>query len=159
MDGILFPRGVPEGRENLSAYKARGGYEALVTALRSSPEAVIGAVADAGLRGRGGAGVSSGKKWQLTREAPEQPHYRGMNGGETDPGSKKTGCCWKTCRTWCSKARFSRPTPSAPRKFIFTSTRATTRRRKAFKMLSLKPKARRIWAKIFSAAASAWKSN
>jgi len=89
MDGILFPRGVPEGRENLSAYKARGGYEALVTALRSSPEAVIGAVADAGLRGRGGAGFSSGKKWQLTREAPEQPHYLVMNGGEDEPGSKK----------------------------------------------------------------------
>ncbi len=89
MDGILFPRGVPEGRENLSAYKARGGYEALVTALRSSPEAVIGAVADAGLRGRGGAGFPSGKKWQLTREAPEQPHYLVMNGGEDEPGSKK----------------------------------------------------------------------
>jgi NADH:ubiquinone oxidoreductase subunit F (NADH-binding) len=89
MDGILFPQGVPEGREALKEYRARGGYEALAKALKASPEELIQRVADAGLRGRGGAGFPTGKKWQLTREAPEQPRYLVLNGGEDEPGSKK----------------------------------------------------------------------
>jgi len=89
MDGILFPHGIPEGRETLSSYQARGGYEALTRALKGSSEEVIKIVSDAGLRGRGGAGFPTGKKWQFTREAPEQPHYLVMNGGEDEPGSKK----------------------------------------------------------------------
>src|SRR5580765_8526339 len=89
MEGILFPHGVPEGRESLSAYRSRGGYEALGKALQASPEELIKIVSDAGLRGRGGAGFPTGKKWQFTREAPEQPRYVIVNGGEDEPGSKK----------------------------------------------------------------------
>ena len=89
MEGILFPHGVPEGRESLSAYRSRGGYEALGQALQASPEELIKIVSDAGLRGRGGAGFPAGKKWQFTREAPEQPRYLVVNGGEDEPGSKK----------------------------------------------------------------------
>ena len=89
MEGILFPHGVPEGRESLSAYRSRGGYEALGKALQASPEELIKIVSDAGLRGRGGAGFPTGKKWQFTREAPEQPRYLVVNGGEDEPGSKK----------------------------------------------------------------------
>jgi NADH:ubiquinone oxidoreductase subunit F (NADH-binding) len=89
MDGVLFPRGVPEGREGLKEYRDRCGYEAVEKALKSSPEELIKVVSDAGLRGRGGAGFSTGKKWQFTREAPEQPHYLVLNGGEDEPGSKK----------------------------------------------------------------------
>lgn len=89
MEGILFPKGIVEGREGLQAYRARGGYEALAKALKGSPEDVIKTVADAGLRGHGGAGFPTGKKWQFTREAPEQPRYLVMNGGEDEPGSRK----------------------------------------------------------------------
>ncbi|HTF93062.1 MAG TPA: hypothetical protein VK632_08445, partial [Verrucomicrobiae bacterium] len=89
MEGILFPHGVAEGREGLAEYRARGGYEALVKALKTSPEEVIQIVSAAGLRGRGGAGFPTGKKWQFTRDAPEQPRYLVMNGGEDEPGSKK----------------------------------------------------------------------
>ena len=89
MEGILFPHGVPEGRESLSAYRGRNGYEALGKALQASPEELIKIVSDAGLRGRGGAGFPTGKKWQFTREAPEQPRYLVVNGGEDEPGSKK----------------------------------------------------------------------
>ena len=89
MEGILFPHGVPAGRESLSAYRGRGGYEALGKALQASPEELIKIVSDAGLRGRGGAGFPTGKKWQFTREAPEQPRYLIVNGGEDEPGSKK----------------------------------------------------------------------
>jgi NADH-quinone oxidoreductase subunit F len=89
MEGILFPRAIAEGREGLAAYRDRGGYEAMVKALKLSPEDVIKTVSEAGLRGRGGAGFPTGKKWQFTREAPEEPRYLVLNGGEDEPGSKK----------------------------------------------------------------------
>jgi NADH-quinone oxidoreductase subunit F len=89
MDGVLFPRGVPEGREDLEQYRARGGYEALAQSVKAPADQVIKVVADAGLRGRGGAGFPTGKKWQFTREAPGEPRYLVLNGGEDEPGSKK----------------------------------------------------------------------
>ena len=89
MEGILFPHGVPEGREGLREYRARGGYEALARFITSSPEKIIQQITDAGLRGRGGAGFPTGKKWFFTRDAPDQPRYLVMNGGEDEPGSKK----------------------------------------------------------------------
>jgi NADH-quinone oxidoreductase subunit F len=89
MEGILFPHRVSEGREGLEEYRARGGYQALAKSVKAAPEEVIKAVSDAGLRGRGGAGFPTGKKWQFTREAPEEPRYLVLNGGEDEPGSKK----------------------------------------------------------------------
>jgi NADH:ubiquinone oxidoreductase subunit F (NADH-binding) len=89
MEGILFPHGVAQGREGLKEYRARGGYDALSRVIKTPPEDVIKIVSEAGLRGRGGAGFSTGKKWQFTREAPGEPRYLIMNGGEDEPGSKK----------------------------------------------------------------------
>ena len=89
MEGILFPQGIPEGREGLKEYRARGGYEALAKAVVGTAEEIVKVVSDAGLRGRGGAGFPTGKKWQFTREAAEQPRYLVINGGEDEPGSKK----------------------------------------------------------------------
>lgn len=89
MEGILFPRGVPEGREALEPYRARGGYRALESAVHRSAEEIVRVVTEAGLRGRGGAGFPTGKKWQFTREAPGESRYLIMNGGEDEPGSKK----------------------------------------------------------------------
>ena len=88
-EGILFPHGVPEGREGLEEYRARGGYQALAQAVKAPGEEVIKVISDAGLRGRGGAGFPTGKKWQFTREAPDEPRYLVLNGGEDEPGSKK----------------------------------------------------------------------
>lgn len=90
MQGILFPRGVAEGRESLQAYRSRGGYEALVKTLKSlSPGQILQDISDSGLRGRGGAGFPTGKKWAFTAESTETPHYVVLNGGEDEPGSKK----------------------------------------------------------------------
>ena len=89
MEGILFPHGVPEGREGLEEYRARGGYQALANAVKAPGEEIIKVISDAGLRGRGGAGFPTGKKWQFTREAPDEPRYLVLNGGEDEPGSKK----------------------------------------------------------------------
>jgi NADH-quinone oxidoreductase subunit F len=87
MDAVLFPNGI--GRESLAQYRARGGYEALDRAIAGTPEEIIKVVSEAGLRGRGGAGFPTGKKWQFTREAPGEPRYLVLNGGEDEPGSKK----------------------------------------------------------------------
>src|SRR6476659_3518058 len=89
MEGILFPKGVPEGRESLEQYRGRGGYDALAKAVQGAPENIIKTITDSGLRGHGGAGFPTGKKWQFTREAPEQPRYLILNGGEDEPGSRK----------------------------------------------------------------------
>lgn len=90
MEGVLFPRGVVEGREDLKEYRSRGGYHALEKALGElSPRQVIQEIAESGLRGRGGAGFPTAKKWVLTAENSEQPHYLVLNGGEDEPGSKK----------------------------------------------------------------------
>lgn len=97
MEGILFPHAVPEGREGLEDYRARRGYEALIRAVKAAPEDIINTVSAAGLRGRGGAGFPTGKKWQLTREAPETPHYLVLNGGEDEPGSKKDRVLLENC--------------------------------------------------------------
>ena len=89
MEAVLFPHGIPEGREELKEYRGRGGYKALAQAIKSPADDAVKQVSDAGLRGRGGAGFPTGKKWAFTREAPEQPRYLIMNGGEDEPGSKK----------------------------------------------------------------------
>jgi NADH-quinone oxidoreductase subunit F len=90
MEGILFPRGVVEGREDLQKYRSRGGYDALEKAVKSlKPQGVLQEVTDSGLQGRGGAGFPTGKKWTFTRDSAEEPHYVVLNGGEDEPGSKK----------------------------------------------------------------------
>jgi NADH-quinone oxidoreductase subunit F len=90
MEGILFPRGVVEEREDLKKYQARSGYKALEKALKGlSPQSVIQEITESGLRGRGGAGFPTGKKWAFTLECAGQPHYVVLNGGEDEPGSKK----------------------------------------------------------------------
>jgi len=69
-------------------YIGAGGYGALVKALTHlTPEAVIQEVTDARLRGRGGAGFSTGTKWRFAREATGRPKYVICNADEGDPGA------------------------------------------------------------------------
>ncbi len=69
-------------------YIAAGGYRAIVKALtRMTPEAVIQEVITAQLRGRGGAGFSTGLKWRFARQAPGRPKYIICNADEGDPGA------------------------------------------------------------------------
>ena len=75
----------PERQED---YVARGGYSALAHALREmTPEEVCNALAESGLRGRGGAGYPVGLKWNLVRKAPGDRKYVVANGDEGDPGA------------------------------------------------------------------------
>src|SRR3990172_1788939 len=90
MQGILFPRSVVEGRKDLTEYRSGGGYKGLEKVLKGmTPETLIREINESGLRGRGGAGFPTGKKWAFTQECSETPHYMVLNGGEDEPGSKK----------------------------------------------------------------------
>lgn len=73
--------------ESIEEYIARDGYFALAKALEMGPEAIIKMVLDSGLRGRGGAGFPTGRKWQATRDAKGSPKYVVCNGDEGDPGA------------------------------------------------------------------------
>ncbi|GIV66178.1 MAG: NADH-quinone oxidoreductase subunit NuoF [Chloroflexota bacterium] len=74
--------------ENIEDYIAEDGYQALAKVLTEmTPEEVIDTVLKSGLRGRGGAGFPTGKKWQFTRQAPGEIKYVVCNADEGDPGA------------------------------------------------------------------------
>ncbi|MHA2051446.1 MAG: NADH-ubiquinone oxidoreductase-F iron-sulfur binding region domain-containing protein [Promethearchaeota archaeon] len=74
--------------EDINDYISVGGYESLKTVLKEmDPEEVIGEITKSGLRGRGGAGFLTGKKWSLCRNAIGTPKYLIANGDEGDPGA------------------------------------------------------------------------
>ena len=74
--------------ESLDEYLEHGGYAGLERALNQlTPEQVIDEVTVSGLRGRGGAGFPTGKKWALARQAKGSPKYVICNADEGDPGA------------------------------------------------------------------------
>jgi NADH:ubiquinone oxidoreductase subunit F (NADH-binding)/(2Fe-2S) ferredoxin/NAD-dependent dihydropyrimidine dehydrogenase PreA subunit len=74
--------------DSLDEYIARGGYRALFQALRTKkPEEVLNEVDISGLRGRGGAGFPTGRKWQAVRHAKGERKYVICNADEGDPGA------------------------------------------------------------------------
>ncbi|HYM49532.1 MAG TPA: NADH-ubiquinone oxidoreductase-F iron-sulfur binding region domain-containing protein [Candidatus Limnocylindrales bacterium] len=75
--------------DDLSSYRAHGGYAALRRAVALGQEAVIREVQDARLLGRGGAAFPTGRKWDAVARAPERPHYLVCNADESEPGTFK----------------------------------------------------------------------
>lgn len=74
--------------ENIEEYIAEDGYLALANTLNGmTPEEVIDTVLKSGLRGRGGAGFPTGKKWQFTRSPADPVKYVVCNADEGDPGA------------------------------------------------------------------------
>ena len=74
--------------ENIDEYIAFDGYKALEKVLfEMTPEKVIDEVLNSGLRGRGGAGFPTGKKWAFTRMAEGKQKYVVCNADEGDPGA------------------------------------------------------------------------
>lgn len=73
---------------NIEDYIAEDGYQALAKVLSSmSPDDVIEVVLKSGLRGRGGAGFPTGKKWMLARDSIGEEKYIVCNADEGDPGA------------------------------------------------------------------------
>lgn len=79
--GFIDPTSIQE-------YIARDGYQALAAVLSDlSPVEVIDQVARSGLRGRGGGGFPTGRKWQVCHDTQGEPKYVICNGDEGDPGA------------------------------------------------------------------------
>ena len=80
----------PTGWIDLAAYRAAGGYALLERCLNGAlgVESVIGTLEHSGLRGLGGAGFSTGRKWRIVREQPG-PRLMAVNIDEGEPGTFK----------------------------------------------------------------------
>lgn len=72
---------------SLDEYIALGGYFSLEKALNSKREDIISEIKASGLRGRGGAGFPTGKKWEAAFTQPEGIKYVICNADEGDPGA------------------------------------------------------------------------
>jgi NADH-quinone oxidoreductase subunit F len=81
MNGMIEPTKIAD-------YLAIGGYGALAKVLdQGDPQGVIDEIGAAGLRGRGGGGFPTGRKWNATRKAEGSPKYVICNADEGDPGA------------------------------------------------------------------------
>ena len=79
--GLIDPAQIDE-------YIAHGGYQALAKTLRRyTPDQVCDMVEASGLRGRGGGGFPTGKKWKFARQTPGDHKYLICNADEGDPGA------------------------------------------------------------------------
>ena len=73
---------------DIEEYIAVGGYQAMAKALtKMKPAKVIDEIVKSGLRGRGGGGFPTGRKWKTCAGYEETPHYVICNGDEGDPGA------------------------------------------------------------------------
>jgi len=80
-NGLIDPGSIED-------YLAVGGYAAVGVALTSmTPEQIITEVERSGLRGRGGGGFPTARKWRSCRDADGEPRYVICNGDEGDPGA------------------------------------------------------------------------
>ncbi len=74
--------------ESIEEYREMGGYEGLARAIgEMDPDGIIQQILDSGLRGRGGAGFTTGLKWKFTKQAEGSPKYIVCNADEGDPGA------------------------------------------------------------------------
>jgi NADH-quinone oxidoreductase subunit F len=79
-----------EDSPSLQAAKARGDWQNTKDILAKGHDAVIDAVKQSGLRGRGGAGFSTGMKWSfMPKESDGRPSYLVINADESEPGTCK----------------------------------------------------------------------
>ena len=79
--GVINPIDVEE-------YKSRNGFKGMARVLKEmKPAEVIEEITESGIRGRGGGGFPSGKKWQMVAQQPGDIKYVICNGDEGDPGA------------------------------------------------------------------------
>lgn len=74
---------------SIDDYRARGGYEALQKALSMTSNQVIGEIETSALRGRGGAGFPTGKKYRISSGVEADQKYIICNADEGEPGTNK----------------------------------------------------------------------
>ncbi len=75
---------------SLSGARARGDWDNTKALIEKGRETIIEEIKASGLRGRGGAGFSTGMKWSfMPKEVGERPHYLVINADESEPGTCK----------------------------------------------------------------------
>ncbi len=85
---LLRARGAADSRA-ITTYLKAGGYEGWKKALAMGPDAVTKEVSDSELRGRGGAGFPTGRKWSFVPKDHPGPRYLVCNADESEPGTFK----------------------------------------------------------------------
>jgi NADH-quinone oxidoreductase subunit F len=90
MEKVLLRNIAVEDSHKLSVYQSRRGYKALEKALKEmTPDQVTEEVSASGLRGRGGAGFPTGRKWSFVPKDNPKPKYLIVNADESEPGTFK----------------------------------------------------------------------
>ena len=88
-DNIIFKN--LYGRDNpyLKSAMQRGDWKDIKKILKKAPQEIINAIKESGLRGRGGAGFSTGMKWDFMPKSRDKQHYLVINADEGEPGTCK----------------------------------------------------------------------
>lgn len=89
MEKVLLKNYGKPDSHRIENYIQSGGYKGLDAALKLKPDSIIQMVKDSGLRGRGGAGFSSGLKWSFIPKDPTIPKFLCCNADEGEPGTFK----------------------------------------------------------------------
>jgi len=84
---LIFANNRKIGLGSIEDYIAVGGYSGLAKAFKMAPEQIIEEIKKSGLRGRGGGGFPTGRKWESVRATYENPKYVIVNCDEGDPGA------------------------------------------------------------------------
>jgi NADH-quinone oxidoreductase subunit F len=87
--GYLSEHYADDAYRTVAGYEAQGGFAGLRKALAMQPQEVIETVKSSGLRGRGGAGFTTGLKWSFMPEKSDRMKVLVCNGDESEPGSFK----------------------------------------------------------------------
>src|SRR5437868_3389718 len=78
-----------KGAADINRYLELDGYKAVQKALKMQPDEITNEVKLSALRGRGGAGFSTGMKWSFVPKEAAKPKYVLVNGDESEPGTCK----------------------------------------------------------------------
>lgn len=89
MELVLTRNFGEKGAANIENYISLGGYNSLKKLFLMKPGEVTEEVVKSGLRGRGGAGFPTGKKWQFVPKSTDKPVYLCVNADESEPGTFK----------------------------------------------------------------------
>ena len=89
MEKILLKNVDKPDSYRLDNYLINAGYTGIKAALKLEPDSIIQIMKDSGLRGRGGAGFSTGLKWSFIPKDPTLPRYLMCNADESEPGTFK----------------------------------------------------------------------
>ncbi|HEX8711072.1 MAG TPA: NADH-quinone oxidoreductase subunit F, partial [Terracidiphilus sp.] len=85
----IISRRFGQGAASIDRYIELGGYESVKKCLEQGSEWIINEIKASNLRGRGGAGFSTGMKWSFVPKQSAKPKYVLVNGDESEPGTCK----------------------------------------------------------------------